>query len=74
MDETPFIYGFKPAPDKEKVLVKMYVPKDLKTRLDTLKLVSGRKLQELAAEALDQYLTRELTHWSAKREAAITPV
>ncbi len=61
MHETEFIYGRPdaPAPDN-KVLVKMYVPKRLKTGLDSLKIASGKNLQELAAEAIEQYLQREL--------------
>ena len=61
MQETDFIYGRAdmPPPDN-KVLVKMYVPKRLKTGLDSLKIASGRNLQELAAEAIEQYLQREL--------------
>lgn len=74
MDENTYIYGTQATSDSDKVLVKMYVPKQLKTRLDTLKLISGRKLQDLAAEALDEYLTRQLAHWSSKRETLVTSV
>ena len=74
MDETSFIYGTQPSDEDDKVLVKMYVPRHLKTRLDTLKLISGRKLQELGAEALEEYLTRELAHWSSKRQAIMASV
>lgn len=72
MDENSYIYGTRNTSDEDKVLVKMYVPKHLKTRLDTLKLVTGRKLQDLAAEALDEYLTRQLAHWTTKRENIVT--
>jgi hypothetical protein len=71
MDENSFIYGTQNDAD-DKVLVKMYVPKHLKTRLDTLKLISGRKLQELGAEALEEYLNKQMAHWVSKREAVLT--
>lgn len=62
MDDSKFIYGrTSPRPD-EKVLVKMYVPRHLKTGLDSLKITQGKNLQQLAAEAIEQYLTRELHH------------
>jgi hypothetical protein len=58
MDETEFIYGRRNVAD-EKVLVKMYVPRRLKTGLETLKLKHRKNLQQLAAEAIEQYLARE---------------
>ena len=61
MDETDIIYGRTPPHKTDaKVLVKMYVSKRLKTGLDTLKLTRGKNLQQLAAEAIEQYLAREL--------------
>ncbi len=72
MNENSYIYGTQATSESDKVLVKMYVPKHLKTRLDTLKLITGRKLQDLAAEALDEYLTRQLAQWSSKREPVLT--
>ena len=71
MDERRFLYGRPsgPSPD-EKVLVKMYVPRRLKTRLDTLKLTGGKNLQQLAAEALEQYLDRESSRLRQRREAS----
>jgi predicted transcriptional regulator len=74
MNEYSFIYGRTESATGEKVLVKMYVPKRLKTALDTLKLVSGRKLQDIAAEAIEQYVNRELAMQTAKRAttAAVT--
>lgn len=70
MQETDFIYGRATgaAPDP-KVLVKMYVPKRLKTGLDSLKLTSGKNLQELAAEAIEEYLERQVQD---RRERART--
>ncbi|MBW3584046.1 MAG: hypothetical protein KY455_13225 [Euryarchaeota archaeon] len=61
MREHDFIYGH-PVHDEttDKVLVKMYVPKRLKRGLDSLKLTRGKNLQQLAAEAIEQYLAREL--------------
>lgn len=74
MNDHSFIYGRPETSEHaDKVLVKMYVPKRLKTALDTLKLVSGRKLQEIAAEAIEQYVAREMAHQiTSRREAAVT--
>lgn len=61
MQETEFIYGRPHLESADsKVLVKMYVPKRLKTGLDSLKIASGRNLQELAAEAIEEYLQRQI--------------
>lgn len=60
MDDTEFIYGRPITRADEKVLVKMYVPRRLKTGLDTLKITRGKNLQQLAAEAIEQYIAREI--------------
>jgi hypothetical protein len=67
MDDARFIYG-RPTQKDDKVLVKMYVPRRLKTGLDTLKITRGKNLQQLAAEAIEQYLARECAS-SPTREA-----
>lgn len=59
MDDSEFIYGRPITRADEKVLVKMYVPRRLKTGLDTLKITRGKNLQQLAAEAIEQYIARE---------------
>lgn len=65
MDETSFIYGRTPTEDK-RVIVKVSVPRSLKVRLETLKMMLGRNLQDLAAEALEEYLDREIRRLSAR--------
>lgn len=57
MDERDYIYGPKPK-DDELVVVKVCVPRVLKTRLESLKLLSGRNIQDMATEAILDYLGR----------------
>lgn len=55
MNDHDYIYGTKPA-SNELVVVKVCVPKKLKTRLESLKLLSGRNIQDMATEAIESYL------------------
>jgi len=57
MNDHDYIYGAKPKGD-ELVVVKVCVPKKLKTRLESLKLLSGRNIQDMATEAIESYLAQ----------------
>lgn len=57
MNDHDYIYGAKPKTD-ELVVVKVCVPKRLKTRLESLKLLSGRNIQDMATEAIESYLAQ----------------